>query len=107
MILYVVYYTLGDTPMSTFIIQPHSVEAVVAITAVKESIEKRKYVHYVKPMGKTSGKGMVSFSHMDITTDYNKAIEQGFMLPDYWLREQKNGASNRFKREKEAVCSSA
>lgn len=93
--------------MSTFIIQPHSVEAVVAITAVKESIEKRKYVHYVKPMGKTSGKGMVSFSHMDITTDYNKAIEQGFMLPDYWLREQKNGASNRFKREKEAVCSSA
>jgi len=105
-ILYVVYYTLGGTPMSTFIIQPHSVEAVVAITAVKESIEKRKYVHYVKPMGKTSGKGMVSFSHMDITTDYNKAIEQGFMLPDYWLREQKNGASNRFKREKEAVCSS-
>lgn len=93
--------------MSTFIIQPHSVEAVVAITAVKESIEKRKYIHYVKPMGKTSGKGMVSFSHMDITTDYNKAIEQGFMLPDYWLREQKNGASNRFKREKEAVCSSA
>ena len=93
--------------MSTFIIQPHSVEAVVAITAVKESIEKRKYVHYVKPMGKTSGKGMVSFSHMDITTDYNKAIEQGFMLPDYWLREQKNGASNRFKRVKEAVCSSA
>ena len=93
--------------MSTFIIQPHSVEAVVAITAVKESIEKRKYVHYVKPMGKTSGKGMVSFSHMDITTDYNKAIEQGFMLPDYWLREQKNGASNRFKREKEAACSSA
>ena len=93
--------------MSTFIIQPHSVEAVVAITAVKESIDKRKYVHYVKPMGKTSGKGMVSFSHMDITTDYNKAIEQGFMLPDYWLREQKNGASNRFKREKEAVCSSA
>lgn len=107
MILYVVYYTLGGTPMSTFIIQPHSVEAVVAITAVKESIEKRKYIHYVKPMGKTSGKGMVSFSHMDITTDYNKAIEQGFMLPDYWLREQKNGASNRFKREKEAVCSSA
>lgn len=92
--------------MSTFVIQPYSVEAVVAITAVKESIEKRKYVHYVKPMGKTSGKGMVSFSHMDITTDYNKAIEQGFMLPDYWLREQKNGASNRFKREKEAVCSS-
>lgn len=93
--------------MSTFIIQPHSVEAVVAIKAVKESIEKRKYIHYVKPMGKTSGKGMVSLSHMDITTDYNKAIEQGFMLPDYWLREQKNGASNRFKREKEAVCSSA
>lgn len=93
--------------MSTFAIQPHDVEAAVAITAVKESIEKRKYIHYVKPMGKTSGKGMVSFSHMDITTDYNKAIEQGFMLPDYWLREQKNGASNRFKREKEAVCSSA
>ena len=93
--------------MSTFAIQPHDVEAVIAIAAVKESIEKRKYIHYVKPMGKTSGKGMVSFSHMDITTDYNKAIEQGFMLPDYWLREQKNGASNRFKREKEAVCSSA
>ena len=93
--------------MSTFIIQPHSVEAVVAITAVKESIEKRKYIHYVKPMGKTSGKGMVSFSHMDITTDYNKAIEQGFVLPDFWLREQKNDASNRFKRVKEAVCSSA
>ena len=92
--------------MSTFIIQPHSVEAVVAITAVKESIEKRKYLHYVKPMGKTSDKGMVSFSHMDITTDYNKAIEQGFVLPDFWLREQKNGASNRFKRAKEAVCSS-
>ena len=57
-------------------------------------------------MGKTSGKGMVSFSHMDITTDYNKAIEQGFVLPDFWLREQKNGATNRFKREKEAICSS-
>ena len=64
------------------------------------------YLHYIKPMGKTSGKGMVSFSHMDITTDYNKAIEQGFVLPDFWLREQKNGASNRFKRAKEAVCSS-
>lgn len=91
--------------MSTFIIQPHSIEAVVAITVVKDSLEKRKYLHYVKPMGKTSAKGMVSFSHMDITTDYNKAIEQGFILPDYWLREQKNGASNRFKREKEALCS--
>ena len=93
--------------MSTFAIQPHDVEAVVAIKAVKDSVEKRKYVHYVKPMGKTAGKGMVSFSHMDITTDYNKAIEQGFVLPDFWLREQKNGASNRFKRVKETVCSSA
>lgn len=92
--------------MSTFTIQPHDVEAVVAIAAVKHSLENRKYLHYVKPMGKTSGKGMVSFSHMDITTDYNKAVEQGFVLPDFWLREQKNGATNRFKRAKEAVCSS-
>ena len=91
--------------MSTFVIQPYSVEAVVALKAIKDSIEKRKYVHYVKPMGKTSGKGMVSFSHMDITTDYNKAIEHGFVLPDFWLREQKKGATNRFKRVKETVCS--
>lgn len=89
--------------MSTFIIQPHTTEAVVAIKAVKDSLKKRPYTHYVKPVGKVSEKGMVSFSYLDITTDYNKAVEHGFMLPDFWLREQAKGASNRFKREKERL----
>lgn len=98
-----VYYTLGDTLMSTFIIQAHSKEAVVAIKAIQESMEKRPYLHYVKPVGKVSEKGVCTLAYLDITTDYNKAIENGFTLPDYWLREQKQSATNTFKRSKEAI----
>lgn len=91
--------------MSTFVIQPHTKESVVAIKAVKESLESRKYNHYVKPIGKIDSKGICTLSYIDITTDYNKAIEYGFVSPSDWLEEQKQFATNKFKQNKEKICS--
>ena len=79
-------------------VEAYDINAIVAVNAVRESMEKRKYLHYVKPMIKISEKGMVCFSYLAITTDYNKAVEEGYTLPDWWLREQKQSVANRVKR---------
>ena len=84
-------------------VEPHDINAIVAVQAVRESAEKRKYLHYVKPMVKISERGLCTFSYLALTTDYNKAVEEGYTLPDYWLREQKLAVTNRLKREAHAL----
>lgn len=70
--------------MNTFIIQPTSSDAKLAIGAVKSHITKYKYPHYIKVYGKTMGR-INKLSHIDIITDRVKAIQEGCCTPQEWL----------------------
>ena len=60
--------------MTTFIIAPTDHAANTAVSAVRKSLESRPYLHFILVRGKQQGKG-IAFSHIDITTDANKAAE--------------------------------
>ena len=75
--------------MTTFIIAPTDHAANTAVSAVRKSLESRPYLHFILVRGKQQGKG-IAFSHIDITTDVNKAAELGYMTPYDWLEVFKN-----------------
>lgn len=72
----------------SIILHPHTEEAKVAIAAVKKSMSDRKYRHYVQPIGKISPRGVVQFSHLNITTDVSKCSSDYYWEPSDWIKKQ-------------------
>lgn len=87
--------------MTTFIIAPTDHAAHTAVSAVRKSLETRAYTHYIIVRGKQQGKG-IAFSHIDITTDANKAAELGYMTPYDWLEVFKNPMKYKIEQAKKA-----
>ena len=87
--------------MSTFVISPTDHAAHTAVSAVRKSLETRAYTHYIIVRGKQQGKG-IAFSHIDITTDANKANEQGYLTPYDWLEVFKNPMKYKIEQAKKA-----
>lgn len=86
--------------MSTFPILPYTSEAKLAIGEVKKHIDKFKYPHFIKVVGKLNRSGSMSkFSHICIITDPIKAEEEDCWSPQEWLDTYMRPASNRFKVE--------
>lgn len=77
--------------MSTFVIDPTTANARLAVDAVKVSALSRNYRHWVKAFAKSQGKHTV-LSHVDIITDASKAEEKGYLAPDQWLETYYNYA---------------
>ena len=87
--------------MTTFIIAPTDHAANTAVSAVRKSLETRAYTHYIIVRCKQQGKG-IAFSHIDITTDVNKAAELGYMTPYDWLEVFKNPMKYKIEQAKKA-----
>lgn len=76
--------------MNTVPLTPNCRDSIVALKAVEESIKKRPYPHYIKTFGKIGSKGVMSFSHLSVTTSYDKATAEGYLPPDIWLSAHKH-----------------
>ena len=87
--------------MTTFIIAPTDHAANTAVSAVRKSLESRPYLHFILVRGKQQGKG-IAFSHIDITTDVNKANEQGYLTPYDWLDIFNNPMKYKIEKAKKA-----
>ena len=87
--------------MTTFIIAPTDHAANTAVSAVRKSLESRPYLHFILVRGKQQGKG-IAFSHIDITTDVNKANEQGYLTPYDWLNIFNNPIKHKIEQAKKA-----
>ena len=87
--------------MTTFIIAPTDHAAHTAVSAVRKSLETRAYTHYIIVRGKQQGSA-IAFSHIDITTDVNKANEQGYLTPYDWLNIFNNPIKHKIEQAKKA-----
>lgn len=67
------------------VLSPISKSAFLAVKSVRDSSNNRKYPHYVQAIVKESAKGVLTFSHLNITTDPVKADEEGYYSPEEWL----------------------
>lgn len=69
-------------------LSPTSPNSFIAVKAVRDSLNTRKYHHFVQAIVKESGRGVITFSHLNITTDPVKADEDGYYTPHEWLMLQ-------------------
>lgn len=90
--------------METFTIQPFDTDAKLAIGLVKQHANKFQYHHYIRVVGKASSK-MSTLSHIEIITNYEKALEHQLLTPQEWLNIYSQQATNRFQREVSKLCS--
>ena len=89
--------------METFTIQPFDTDAKLAIGLVKQHANKFQYHHYIRVVGKTTGK-MSQLSHIVIITSRDIAIEHQLLTPQEWLNIYSQRATNRFNREVSILC---
>lgn len=69
-------------------LSPTSPNSFIAVKAVRDSLNRRNYPHFVQAVVKESDRGVVTFSHLNITTDAVKADEDGYYTPQEWLKLQ-------------------